>query len=168
MIVADSSSLILLAKINHLDTALASFKKKIVIPQKVYEESTMKTNTFDADLIKQRVKQECIALTPIKNFKMNFKIQKDFNLGRGEAEAITLCIEHNTSLVTDDKKVINACKILQLTFTTVPNIILALYKTGKITQIDAQLAINKLEIYGRYSQAILLHLKEELNNEKNE
>ena len=164
----DSSSLILLAKIGALDKIIDNMKDKIIIPEEVYNESVKKKNTFDAKLIEERVKMNKIDRKKIKNMKVYRKIKEDFNLGDGEAECITLCIEYASDLIADDRKAINICKILKIRYTTAPNIIVKLYTKRIIKKQEAENYIKKLEEYGRYSKEIITITKEKINNETHE
>ena len=162
MIVSDSSTLILLAKISILDTFLNNIKLKVVVPKKVYLECVSKDGTFDAKLIEQRAKEGKIIIKEINQHKIYSKLIQDFGIGQGEAEAITLCIEEKNKLLTDDKKAINICKIFHMDFTTAPNILVSLYKKNKISKEIAELSVKKLQLYGRYSQEIMQKIKEEI------
>ena len=143
-------------------------KDKIIIPEEVYNESVKKKNTFDAKLIEARVKMNKIDRKKIKNMKVYRKIKEDFNLGDGEAECITLCIEYASDLIADDRKAINICKILKIRYTTAPNIIVKLYTKRIIKKQEAENYIKKLEEYGRYSKEIITITKEKINNETHE
>ena len=93
--------------------------------------------------------------------------QKNFNLGEGETEAIAFCMENNLSLITDDKKAINTCKLLNIPFTTVPNLLVAFAKKGALTSREASAYLGALAHYGRYTHDILQSIKEDLTDEKN-
>ena len=168
MIVIDSSSLILLAKISILDNVTKNIQKNLVITNQIYVETTAKHDTFDAKLIEKRTGEKIIEIMKVKNSDLYIKIRDDFNLGRGEAEAIALCLEKKIGLITDDKKAMNACKILKIKFTTVPNLLIRLYKKELITKIESDLYLKKLERLGRYSNNVLQKTKEDLKNEKDE
>jgi len=161
MIAIDSSSLILMAKAGILDKVITSLKRKIIATACVYSETT-KTETFDAQIIKKRVEEKAIQKKEIKNSKLFSKIKDDFNLGDGEAEAIVFCLENKTGLITDDKKAMNACRLLRIRFTTAPNLLIRLYKRSLITKTEASLYLDKLEKFGRYSENILQNTREEL------
>ena len=162
MIVSDSSTLILLAKVSILDTFINNIKLKVIIPKKVHLECIIKDDRFDAKLIEERVKEGKIKVKEIKQQNLCLKLMQDFGIGAGEAEAITLCIEEKKSLITDDKKAINICKIFHIGFTTAPNILVNLYKKEIITKEKAELSIKKLQLYGRYSQEIIQRIMEEI------
>lgn len=162
MIAIDSSSLILMAKADILDNAIKHLKKKMAITEQVYIESTSKTDSFDAKIIKKRVEEKAILKKGIKNLNLYQKIRADFNLGKGEAEAIVFCLENKTSLLTDDKKAMNACKVLRIEFTTAPNLLTALYKRKLIKKNEADLYLKRFEKFGRYDDEVLQKIKEDL------
>lgn len=166
MIAVDSSSLILMAKISILDKITKNLQKKLTITNQVYVETTSKEDIFDAKIIEKRVEEKVIDKKEIKNFSLYKKIKEDFSIGKGEAEAIVLCIENKIDIIVDDKKALNACKILKIKFTTVPNLLIGIYKKGSISKIEAEQYLNKLSKFGRYSDNIMQKVKEELKNEK--
>lgn len=150
-----------MAKIDMLDRIINNMQK-ISITNKVFIESTSKTEAFDAKLINKRIEEKAIKRYKIRNLGLYNKIEKDFNLGKGEAEAVTFCLENKTDLITDDKKAMNACKILNIRYTTVPNLLVTLYKRGSISKIEASLYFKKLQKFGRYSKEIIEKIKGEL------
>ena len=161
MIAIDSSSLILMAKTGILDKVITSLKRKIIVTTCVYSETT-KIESFDAQIIKKRAEEKAIQKKEIKNLKLFSKIKNDFNLGDGEAEAIVFCLENKTGLITDDKKAMNACRLLRINFTTTPNLLIRLYKKKLITKTEANLYLDKLEKFGRYAKSISQNAREEL------
>ena len=162
MIAIDSSSLILMAKIDILDKIIKNLKKKLALTEEVYRECTIKTEAYDAKIIKKRVEEKAILKKEIKNLALYQKIRADFNLGKGEAEAIVFCLENNTSLVTDDKKAMNACKILRIKFTTAPNLLVMLHNKKLINKVEANSYLRRFEKFGRYTNEVLQRIKEDL------
>lgn len=160
-IVLDSSSLILIAKTGVLDKIIR-YLQNITITEQIYNESTLGKDTFDAKIIKKRVEETVIGKKAIKDFAIYQKIKDDFNLGKGEAEAITFCLENNVGLVTDDKKAMNACRILKIKFTTVLNLLIRLHKKDLISDVEFEVYFKKLDKFGRYSNEILQKYKEDL------
>ncbi len=160
MLVFDSSTLILLAKIELLNEVLVS--ADVVISKKVEEESTKKPELFDAKLISSHVKNGKIKVKRIHSKAMYEKIMKDFNLGEGEAESIVLCKEGNEILATDDGPTMKACKILGIATVTAPNFLVRVYKKGRISKGIALEKLNKLEKYGRYSPSIMEDVKKRI------
>ena len=162
MIVIDSSSLILLAKTGILDIVIKGIKQKLTVPEQVYNECTSNKSLFDAQIIEKRLEERSIARKDIQNRELCKKILKDFNLGKGEAEAISLCMEFKAGIVTDDKKAINACKILKIKFATAPKLLIQLRKKNLITKVEAGLVVEQMQKFGRYSGEIINKLKEDL------
>lgn len=163
MVVSDSSSLILLAKIGLLDRVVAQLRDEIIIPTAVYKETATKKQSFDALLIKKRVEEKRIVVQKTDDSKLYSSVIRDFNLGRGEAEAIVLCLREKSALITDDKKAIQACKVLKIEFTTVPNIVTYLFQRKIISKPEAQVMIEKLQKMGRYSAAIIQTMKDDIS-----
>ncbi len=130
--------------------------------RKVYGESTSKTVAFDAMLIKKRVEERAIEKVELENRALSRKVRADFNVGEGEAEAIALCIGSGSGLITDDKKAMNACRLLGIKFTTAPNLLVAIYKSGLVTKAEANAYMGKLQKAGRYSDHIARQLTGEL------
>ena len=162
MIAIDSSSLILMAKIDILDKIIKNLKKKLALTEEVYRECTIKTEAYDAKIIKKRVEEKAILKKEIKNSTLYQKIRKDFNLGKGEAEAIVFCLENRISLITDDKKSMNACKVLKIEFTTALNLLIMLYKKKLIKKDEADSYLKRFEKFGRYTNEVLQRAKEDL------
>ena len=162
MIAIDSSSLILTAKADILDKITKCLKKKLALTEEVYKESTSKIDADDAKVIKKRVEEKILLKKEIKNTALYRKIREDFNLGKGEAEAVVFCMENSTSLITDDKKAMNACRILRIKFTTAPNLLVMLYKKKRIKKEEADLSLKKFEKFGRYTEDVLQRVKEDL------
>ena len=167
LIAIDSSSLILLAKTGMLDIAIKGISGKMIMTNKVYEECVTQKNTTDSTLIRKRAEEGAIGLGELKDKNSYHKIRNDFNLGEGETEAIAFCMENNLSLITDDKKAINTCKLLNIPFTTVPNLLVAFAKKGALTSREASAYLGALAHYGRYTHDILQSIKEDLTDEKN-
>ena len=161
MLVFDSSTIILLARIELLDALVNSYQGKIVIPEAVESETTMK-NTFDALLIKKRIEEGKIKVMDAHD-KMIETIMKDFNINQGESEAIFLALKNKGSiLATDDKNAINACKLLQIPFTTAIGILLRVKEKNLLTKEDASLKLVQLIEYGRYKKEIINDAKRRL------
>jgi len=159
--VIDSSTLILLAKAGLLDKVIDHAKTKMTIPQKVLDEATRKEGLADAQLIKRRVSDQTIDLRPVKDRQLYAKIVKDFNMGLGEAEALTLCLEHQGTLISDDKKAMNACKVFQVPFATAANLLVELHRTKHLSREETQAAIYSLGRFGRYSAEYIRKMKED-------
>src|SRR3989338_11528522 len=104
MIIFDSSTLVLLAKIEILDRFLKDYKGEVIISMKVEKESTTK-KTFETLLIKKKIKEGGIKNRQVQSGRIR-KFMEDFNLNSGEAEAIILALKNKGTLATDDKNAI--------------------------------------------------------------
>lgn len=160
--IIDASTLILLAKCGLLDLLIGNLKSGLVIPEKVKIESTAKEDAFDAKLIRERIKEDKIIVKKIKDFARYKKLMMNFNLGEGESEAIALSLQEKESLMTDDKNAMNVCRILNINFTTALNILAEMHKRKLISQQQANLMLDKLNEYGRYSEDLIRKVKEDL------
>src|SRR3989344_3704349 len=123
---------------------------------------------FPLHVVKNRKEEEAINKKRISNKKMCSKIMEDFNVGKGEAETIALCLENKLDIITDDKKAINACRVLKIKFTTIPNILVEMSREKIITKSQAETYAVKLERIGRYKKEIIEKIKEDIKNDKNE
>jgi predicted nucleic acid-binding protein len=156
MIVFDASTLILITKIELLGVFLEEIGMEVAIPKEIESECCGNKAMLDALMIQKALDESKIKVRGVKNKKLVTKLQLDFNMGKGEAEAITLALEKKALLVgIDDKNGINACKLLNLPFTTAIGI---LVRSHEKSLIDCNTAIAKLGIlarHGRYKNSIL-------------
>lgn len=170
MIVFDSSTLVLLAKAEMLDMFLNDFRSDVAIPRSVEKEVTIK-GTFDALLLRKRIEEGKIKVKSVKDENTNKFIQ-DFGINIGEAESICLAMSgKNSILATDDKKAINACKLLGINFTNAPSILIKFREKMLLTDEQAEEKLNLLIKNGRYKKDIIetarATLKEVGKNAKN-
>lgn len=97
----------------------------------------------------------------------NAKLQTDFSLGRGEAEAIALALKEKAQLVgIDDKNGINACKLLGLEFATALAILVRSHEKALINRNDALAKLAALVRNGRYKDPILNDAQSKLEAQK--
>ena len=156
MLVLDASTLILLAKAELLGPFLESVKLQVSIPEEVAKECCGVKKSLDALMIQQALDQSAITLIPVKNRKFVVKLQADFSLGQGEAEAIALAVAERASLIgIDDKNGTNACKLLGIPFTTAIGILLRSREKGLIDRSWALAALASLARHGRYKESII-------------
>jgi predicted nucleic acid-binding protein len=133
MIVFDSSTLILVAKIDLLDLFLADIDVPVAVPSEVARECCGPKKGLDAILIQKALDESRIKAVAVKDRRLVAKLGADFSLGRGEAEAIALAVKRRAALVAiDDKNGINACKLLGLSFTTAVGILVRSREKGLV------------------------------------
>lgn len=119
MLVFNASTMILLAKAELLEGFLDSVGPQVAILKEVEKECCGARKSPDALLIQKAISEKKIKVVAIRNQRLCEKIQGDFPLARGEAEAVALAVSEKAGLgAIDDKQGINACKLLRIPFTT--------------------------------------------------
>ncbi|NOZ69539.1 MAG: hypothetical protein GXP46_09945 [Deferribacteres bacterium] len=155
MIVFDSSTLILLARIDMLETLVSNYHGAVLIPEKVKSEVCLKGRE-ETPVVNKMIKDKKIRNIKLKNRKHIKKLSEDFNIDAGEAEALLLALQEGAGMIaTDDRNAIRACKILKLDFVTAVAFLIRLFEKGLIERDDALLKLQKLQVIGRYSRAII-------------
>ena len=157
MFISNTSTLILLAKINAL-TLLLDDIKRAFIPKIVYEEIKGK-DSFEIMLIEKEIEKGRIK---IENVDKNIykKIIEQFKLDEGEAAAYALFKQKKgKALLTDDGELIRLCKIENVPFIVAIAVVVRLFKKGKIKKDDALEKLSKLYGYGRYSEDVYKYFK---------
>ncbi len=156
MIVMDSSTLILIAKAELLDPFIVNVGVSVAIPGQVERECCGSKGTLDEMMIQKAVRESRIQVIPVKSGRAVEKLQMDFSLGQGEAEAIALAVNERAQLVgIDDKNGINACKLLGLGFTTAVGILVRFREKRLIGSPEALEKLTALVKYGRYKDSII-------------
>jgi predicted nucleic acid-binding protein len=156
MIIADSSSIILLAKASVLESLTGI--DKLVIGRVVYEESVLQGKTKsipDALLIEKLVDEEKISIIQ-SGEKTRARLQKTLGLTGGENETLALAIDNNARIVlTDDRKNMVACKITGMPFMISLDAIIELYRGGKISKEKAFSAFENIKEHGWISEELI-------------
>jgi len=155
MITFDSSTMILLAKTETLDSFISNFGRRALIPGKVKAE-VITAGEIETPVIRKLIESGKIEVVKAKNVGHIKKLMEDFNIGRGEAEALSLAIQENINLIaTDDRNAIRACKMLGLNFITAIAILIRMFQKGLLDQDEALSKLEKLQSLGRYHRAII-------------
>lgn len=156
MIVFDSSTLILIAKMELLGSFLSSVQLTVAIPVEVERECCKAKKTLDALMIQKALDESRLQVRAVKNPKLVSKLQADFSLGRGEAEALALALGQKAQLLAiDDKNGINASKLLGIPFTTAMGILVRSHEKGLLNQTEALAKLAALARHGRYAASIV-------------
>ena len=164
MIVFDSSTLILLAKVELLDDFINDFNGEVIIPLEVKEECCNKKNSFDALLIGRRIAEHKIRVVKIHNAELCKKFMLDFSIAQGEAETLVLLTEAKAALLAvDDRNAIKACRILNIPFTSALAILIRLVERGIIDTNKAKVKLDLLVKNGRYKDTMIKEAKLRLN-----
>lgn len=146
---ADASSLILLAKAGVLETFAA--RNRTVLPKRVYDEVVRgkEKGRLDSLLVEKLVQQgNLVVAEPAKATRSH--IERTFGLRGGEADVTALALERKSAILTDDKKCMQAAKVLNIDFTTSLGVVVGLYKHGALARRGAEEALAALETYGWY------------------
>jgi len=164
-IVADSSSLILLAKCNILEILCDLFE--VIVPPtvtvEVASEDLVKTYP-DAALISNLTSKGAIKVQSPEKAGFSLPI----SLHQGEKDALLLAIRLEASLLaTDDGKAIKAARFLKVPFIITPKIVVDLFRFDKISLTKARDCLEKLGKIGRYSPEIIADAFITLMEEKN-
>jgi len=166
IIVADSSSLILLTKCDLIE--MIAEKYQVVIPDEVYREcvneDTLKRFP-DASIIESLISRGRISRQKAPKKAIVFPV----SLATGEQKAIVLSLGFKDSiLLTDDGNAIKACRYFKKAFIVSPRVVLALYHNKTIGYGRAKKALEMLRIYGRYSPDIIADAMMEIERIKEE
>ena len=155
MLIFNSSTLILLAKIDMLDIFISTFDGNILIPEKVHDE-VCRTDGEEVPFISRLISERKIKVMKVKEKKQIKKLMMDFNIDRGEAEAIVLALQKGCKIIaTDDRNAIRACKFLRLDFVTAISVLLRVFEKGLIERDEALAKLDKLAYIARYSEKII-------------
>jgi predicted nucleic acid-binding protein len=163
MLVFDSSTLILIAKVELLDVFLSNFGMEVAIPKAIEEESCGGKKTLDSLITRRAVDESRIKVKSVRNRKMVARLEEDFSMGRGESEAIALALQESALLVgMDDKNGMNACKLTGIPFTTAVGILVRSCQKGFLSRSDALVKLAGLAKFGWYRDEILEDAKQRL------
>lgn len=167
MIVLDASTLILITKIDLLDSFLASLGRKVAVPGEVARECCGVKKTLDALMIQKALDESRIKVIAVKNKKLIARLSSDFSLGKGEEEAIALAVKEAAEFVgIDDKCGINPCKLLGIRFTTALGILIRSCEKGLIPRSSALAKLGVLALYGRYQSSLVEDARLKLEAER--
>ena len=139
--VANTSSLIFLAKLNLFSLAKNMFSQ-IIIPKQVINE-----------LFKKESEENIIIRNELQEFLKEIEINKvkEFPLDEGETAAISLCLHKNIrTFLSDDKKARKIARSFSLENIGIIGIILWNFNNNKLQKKEAIEIINKLIDKGYY------------------
>jgi len=160
MNISNTSTIILLAKVNALNLLLDDLKN-ITIPSVVYEEIKNK-DSFEILSINNEIKKRRIEIRVVDK-KCYENVLKQFKLDEGEAAAYALYkTQKGKILLTDDGELIKLCKIENIPFIVAMAVVIRLFKKRKIDKKEAIDKLEKLYGYGRYSEEIYKYFKLEV------
>lgn len=166
MIVFDASTLILLAKTDLLELFISNYPGQVLIPEEVRSE-IMEGEKADVVVFKQLIESKKIKVLKIKKMDFSNKFMEDFNIEKGEAEALGLTLQEKAGVIaTDDKNAMKACKFLKIEFVTSISILIRVFEKGLINREEAFIKLRKLQSIGRYTKAIIADAAEQIQGRK--
>ena len=165
ILIKDAMALIHLAKLSILEKSCIYFKK-VLIPQAVHQEilKGKEKNLSDAPIILGLVQNKKITIKPVKDNNL-IKKANQFNIQRGEAEAVALYWQEKANIIaTDDDNVRKKKILLDINVIGTPVIILKLFKEKIIDENKAEQCISELRKIGWFSNAVLDKILMEVKN----
>ena len=162
-IISNATPLIAFIKKNEL-SILKSLFKEIIIPKAVYDEilNTPRTLNEEGEILKKEIEKKWILVKEITKLKY-----PELNLGRGETEALNLCIESNNPLLLiDEKKARNIAKSLKIDVLGTLGILSLVNKRGLKNEQEILENLELLIKKGFYlSSEVILGFFKKLGNE---
>ena len=160
MIVLDASAAILLAKAELLDIFFHDAGKTVLMPREVQEECCCR-DSLDARLIARAIEDKRIQVRVVERHALQ-RLIGDLGLGKGEAAAILLAVPKNAPVATDDKRAINACKLLKVPFTTTISLLVHMRRKRLVGRKEALEKLAALARHGHYKREIIEAARTEL------
>jgi predicted nucleic acid-binding protein len=134
-VVSNSSPIIHLAKIGHLDL-LQDFFGELLIPEAVYEECmTEGKDRPEVSIIEQA---SWLRIVPVVNQNLVSLLKSEID--RGEAESIALALETKASLILlDDSDAREKARLFHLKITGILGLLIRAKRSGKLTSLSTTL-----------------------------
>lgn len=156
MIIKDSMILIHLAKITLLGKS-CKFFKSVIIPQKIFDEivSGADKGYPDIKIITDLIAEKKITVRQVRNKNLVEKA-REFNIQRGEGEAVALYWEKKANyLATDDDNVRKKSVMLNVKVIGTPAIILKLFREKLIKKEKFEESLSELRKIGWFNNAVI-------------
>ncbi|MBI2672146.1 DUF3368 domain-containing protein [Candidatus Woesearchaeota archaeon] len=150
--IVDSSSLIILAKVNIL-LVLTKLYKNIFITKKIYNETVeegLVIDAADSKIIKNFVENSKIKVLNLNKKYENFsnELKNIYSqLGDGESDAISLALQEKDNIIMDEKIGRQVCKLYNLKPKGTLRILLEAYKNNIIKEDELREIINEIIKY---------------------
>ena len=156
MIVQDAMVVIHLAKITLLEKSCEYFQHA-VIPEAVYDEVMQgKEKGYpDATVVEELVKRDKLVVRKVRD-RVLVKRAREFNLQRGEAEALVLYWQEKADyLASDDDSVRKKRIVLAIRLIGTPAILSTLYRERLIEKRKLRESLAELRNIGWFSSAVI-------------
>lgn len=156
MIVMDSMVLIHLAKVSLLEKSCEYFKK-VLIPEEVQKEvlKGKEKGYEDYKLVQELIRSKKLVVEKVKDKRLLHRAY-EFNVKRGEGEALALTWQENADfLATDDDTVRKRAHLLNVRLIGTPAVMLALYRKGYMDRDKLRQSLNELRKIGWFSNSVI-------------
>lgn len=161
MLVSNTSTLVLLAKIDCLETFI-ELVSEIEIPEQVNQESLFYEDSYYAKRIEDLIETRKIIVVHVDEDEVN-KVMEQFRLDRGEAAAYVMFNKKkHDAILTDDGELIKLCKLKDVPFICSMVIIIRLYEKKKLNKETTFYKLKQLNEIGRYSKEIYEYFKNKI------
>ena len=161
MLVSNTSTLVLLAKIGCLESFIET-SPPILIPVQVRQEALFDKDSYYAKLIQKLIKEKKIRVAAVNNALLT-KILSNFKLDEGEAATYALFdAKKHAAVLTDDGELIKLCKLEKVPFICAMAVVIRLYERKKLSKEETMKKLKELHIIGRYSEKLYGHFKSEV------
>ncbi|HEX5760213.1 MAG TPA: hypothetical protein VF121_13565 [Thermoanaerobaculia bacterium] len=152
VVVADASSLILLAKCSLL--RVYSQRVALFVPPSVLREAAA-PELWETHPDSEEIAR-CAEEGLIRGEAVSSRLELPLALGAGEADAIRLFLARRADLLlSDDGRALRTCRILGIPFTTTPRVVVDLRAGAVIGTGRARRALEKMAVAGRYSREVI-------------
>ncbi len=159
MMVSNTSTLVLLAKVGLMETFLEA-AGTIAIPSQMKVEYAFDPTSYQAKLLERAIDEGEIV---VKETEADMEVLRQFRLHKGEAAAYAL---YNAgkydAIITDDGELIKLCKLERIPFICAMAVVLRLYEKKLLTKQEALGKLEQLHVVGRYAKEIYEYYKKEV------
>ena len=161
MLVSNTSTLVLLAKIGCLEVFI-SISPTITIPVQVKKEALFEKDSYYAKLIEKLIQHKKITIAQADKAQIN-KIMEEFKLDEGEAAAYVMFDDKkHQAILTDDGELIKLCKLEKVPFICAMAVVIRLFEMKKLSKKEAFDKLEDLHKIGRYSEKLYEYFKSEV------
>lgn len=158
MLVSNTSTLVLLAKVGCLET-FVEVAPTIEVPMQVRREAIFGKESYDARLIEKLVAAGKIRPVAVDKAQVR-KVMSQFSLHEGEAAAfVRFNSKVHAAILTDDGELMKLCRLEKVPFICAMAVILRLYERKLLSKQDTLQKLQDLSHIGRYSEHIYEHYK---------
>ncbi len=161
MLVSNTSTLVLLAKVKCLD-AFIEISPVIEIPAQVKQEVLFEKSSYYAKQIQKLINDGKIRIATANKNQIT-SIMSQFKLDKGEAATYALFnIKKHDAVLTDDGELIKLCKLEKVPFICAMAVVIILFEKKKLSKEEAMSKLEDLHIIGRYSERLYNYFKSEV------